>query len=205
MIHLNGHRLCVIDTETTGLLPRHHDIMQMCIIPLNSDLQPDKSVHPFDIRIKPQRPENIEIEALRKQGKSETASDAMLKGINHVVASDILDSWIEKLNLPLGKRIMPLATNWAFDREFIEDWLGTENFHRIFDGRYRDLMSVALFLNDVSDHHAEKVPFARSNLTNICNYLKIEFDKFAAHDALYDCLKTAEAYRQLVLKTQYFM
>ena len=57
MIHWNGHQLCAIDTETTGLDPNYNEIIQICILPLDSNIKPRKDVFPFYIEIVPDHPE----------------------------------------------------------------------------------------------------------------------------------------------------
>ena len=52
--HWNGHRMCAIDLETTGLNPRRHEIVQIAVIPVTHDLVIDKTVMPFVAIIKPE-------------------------------------------------------------------------------------------------------------------------------------------------------
>lgn len=53
MTHLNGHPLCAIDCETTGLDSNKHMAYQIAIIPLDARLLPRQDVNPFDIYIRP--------------------------------------------------------------------------------------------------------------------------------------------------------
>ncbi len=113
----------------------------------------------------------------------------------------LLETRLQELNLGFNKRISILAHNWAFDRPFIEDWLGHENFNYHIDGRYRDTMVVASYLNDYADHRFASVPFNRLNLRALATIMKIEWEYERGHDAIYDCIKTAEVYRELVKRT----
>lgn len=193
MIHLNGDLLCVVDCETTGLKPHHNDLIQICILPLDADMKPMKTVMPFYQHMKAARPENVDPQALEVNKidffhLQQTAFDADK-------VADLFDAWFQKLNLPHGKKIQPLAQNWAFDREFIIDWLGIAGFESYFGRTYRDTMVTALFLNDIADIHNEPYPFPRVNLKYLATTLKLDYS--GAHDAMQDCLITAEVYRLL--------
>jgi DNA polymerase III epsilon subunit-like protein len=151
------------------------------------------------------------------------------KAIDKYTAADLFLDWVEKLDMPERKRISPLAHNWAFDREFIKDWLCPTAFDEIIDGRYRetkgaatlisdvygeagepcppheiigddyrDSMVSANFVNDVYDSINEPCPFPKINLKYLASTLKIEHK--GAHNALADCLVTAEIYKRLLHK-----
>lgn len=65
MVHLNSSILCCIDTETTGLIAGVHDLVQVCFLALDSNIQPLKEINgspilPFFINLKPIRPENAD-------------------------------------------------------------------------------------------------------------------------------------------------
>lgn len=200
MQHLNGHMLCAIDTETTGTDPFRHEIIQICIIPLDSNIQPIKEYAPFFIEMKPDYPENIDPEAMTVN-RMDMAKIA-LRGHDHDKAIDLLDAWVEKLDLPYAKfggkrkRLIPLGQNYTFDRTFIMKWLGTLHYDLIFDAHYRDPMIVAGFLNDRASFAAETVPFSKSNLAWLASKLNVPHER--THDALQDCLVTAEVYRKML-------
>ena len=48
----NGNQMAVIDVETTGLRPYFNEIVQICILPLDSNCDPRKDILPFYINIK---------------------------------------------------------------------------------------------------------------------------------------------------------
>ena len=196
MRHLNGHMLCAVDIETTGLKVGIHDIVQICVMPLDADCKPSLIHYPFDLKITPTRLEDIDISAL-KINKLKLAN-LVLTGMDPYIAADLLGEWFAKLGLPEGKRIMPLAHNWVFDSAFIAEWLGFENFQFIFDGRYRDTMCTALFWDDKADVETEQYPFPKVNLSYIAKCLKIPFEADNCHDAVYDCALTAACYREML-------
>lgn len=194
MNHLNGHMLCVVDVETTGERPGFHDLIQVCVLPLDYKLDPWKEYVPFYTSLQLKRPDNISHDAQMKVRIK--ASEAQLNGLEPDRAADLFDEWFQKLRLSPGKRIVPLAHNWPFDRGFMIDWLGEENFKQFFDARYRDTMVAACFLNDRADLTIEPCPYPKVNLEYLASQLKVTHDR--AHDALGDCLTTAEVYKRMM-------
>ena len=194
MIHLNGNRMCVIDCETTGLDHTKYDIWQICIIPLTFDLKRDETIIPFEILMQPRFTENREKGAVSKA----QFNRANLNGLSYESAALLFTEWYERLDLGFMKRIVPLAHNWPFDRDFIREWLGPAGFDYHFDPRYRDTLSLAATINDVCDFRAERYPFPNLKLRSLATSLGMEWDSAGAHDALYDSAKTAEVYRKLV-------
>ena len=209
MIHLNGNLLAAIDVETTDTVPGFHDVWQVCVLILDDDIKPDKRVTPFYVDMRPKRPENIDQQAL-----SVCRMDFALKmqrALDPWDAADLFDEWFEKLKmhtptrpplLPERKKLVPVAQNWPFDRSFMTEWLGPTSFEAFFHPWYRDTLPVAQYLNDKYAKDpmcvlAAKVPFPKSNLAYLCSQLKVKNAK--AHDALQDCIATAEVYRQMVL------
>jgi DNA polymerase III epsilon subunit-like protein len=210
MIHLNGNLIASIDVETTGFIPGYHDIIQICVLILDSNLRPDKRVMPFYLDLKPKRPENIDQQALHISRIN--FARLMQRAIDPWDAADLFDEWFEKLKkdtpkrralLPEGKKLIPLAQNWVFDRGFIIDWLGEKSFDSFLHPWYRDTLPVAQYINDsyAKDVHCvleHKVPFPKSNLLYLCACLKIKNEN--PHDALGDAVATAEVYRKMVLR-----
>lgn len=202
LTHLNGDILCVIDCETSGEIPGFHDILQICVLPLDYKLDPWEDMVPFYTMIQPKRAENF---GKRSQWNDEEAKtrtkkmmvDAQVNGIEPYRAADLFDEWVVRLGLAYNKRIAPLAQNWAFDREFVIDWLGREAFKQYFDPRYRDTMCCASYDNDRADMRIEPLPYNKVNLAWLCKTLKVENSR--AHDALADCVATAKVYKAMVL------
>jgi len=194
LVHLNGSVLCAVDCETTGTDPTKHDIIEIAVVPLDSDLKPIQTIMPFSMLLQPGRPQNIEQSATRVHGHTRT--ELMRDGIEPMKAADLFDEWVERLHLPFGKRIVPLAHNWPFDRSFIKAWLGEEHFNQYFSALYRDTMVAAQYFNDRAAFHAEQVPFNKVNLRYLASELEVPHDR--AHAALADCLVTAQVYKKLM-------
>lgn len=194
MIHLNGNMICVIDVETTGLDPENHEIVEVCFLPLDAKLEVRRDIVPFDIKIKPEKIDNINWEAF-KINKTDFFK-LCETGMDKYEAADLFEQWVEKLGLPDRKRISPLAHNWKFDNAFIREWLSPPTSGLWIDGRSRDTMEVALYLNDRADHRNEQIPFPKVNLGYLASQLKIQGGK--AHTALGDCITTAKVYKELI-------
>ena len=199
MIHLNGNLLCAVDVETTGLVAGFNDLIQVGVLPLDSCIRPSKTARPFYLNITPKRPENIDAKAckIHRLKRAEMISNS----INPFKAADLFDDWFEGLNLPLAgathKKIMPLWSNGSFDKSFLIDWLGDEHYRHYFHFHERDTQEFALSLNDRFDHHNVRVPFPKVELGYLTNALDIIND--TPHDALSDCVATAEVYRRMLL------
>lgn len=196
-VHLNGNLLCAIDTETTGLIPGYHDIIQIAILPLTPDYRPNTREFPaFNLKLKPRRPENASPEAMRVNRRK--IADCINHGMDPDTAVDRLQEWFEKLRLAPNKRIVPLGANYAnHDKPFIVDWVGGYlNYNALFRNDDRDVQRAANFINDACDWHSVKIPFPKTKVSYLCSLLSVE--NMAAHDAMSDCLATAEIYRKLM-------
>ena len=194
MRHLNGNILCAIDVETTGLQPYFHDLIQICVLPLNSELRPLEGTIPFYTEVVPKRPYNFDPKA--SSVNKLDACRIQTQGLDADRAADLFDEWFNKLGLPFNKQISPLAHNWPFDLQFITDWLGWHNVQRYFSGHYRDLMMAGLYENDKADFNSHPYPYPKHRLSYYCSQLKVTNPN--AHDALGDCVATAECYRRVV-------
>lgn len=195
MQHLNGNLLISVDCETTGFEPGHNCMWQIAILPLDANIKPYKGIIPFYMDMQIKRPENIDWDAI-KMPKAEWAVRQQ-RAVDPWTAADMFDEWFEKLGLPMYKKLVPLAQNWPFDREFIIDWLGRETFFQLFSPHYRDTMTASLFRNDCADFKNEKIPIPKVNLAYLCNVFDVK--NLKAHDALQDCITTAEIYRRIIL------
>jgi DNA polymerase III epsilon subunit-like protein len=192
--HCNGNLLAAVDVETTGINPLAHDVWQVGILPLNRDLEPMKGVHPFYMSMKPQRPENINYNAVKISRFN--FLDLMKYAVEQDYAADLLDTWLAGLNLPLGKKIMPIWSNGHFDRDFLTAWLGCELYNQIFHGHTRDTQELAVAINDRFALAGKDLPFNRVGLNSLAPVLGIENEN--PHDALSDCLTTAAVYKALL-------
>lgn len=200
MQHWNGNQLCCIDCETTGLDPFVHEIIQICILPLDANSVIRRDVIPFNICLKPDKPESIDPKAMSVHKK--TMLKIMNDGFDRESAKDMLEAWIKKLDLPLSKfsklpkRIKPLGHNYAFDMMFIRQWLGVELYNEIFDHRYMDTMIIAQYLNDRAAMHGLDPIYFKLKLGWIAAKEGITVER--AHDALSDCVTCSKIYHRFI-------
>ena len=68
LVHLNGCLMAAVDLETTGTRPGYHEIIQIAVVPLDSDFKPLADVRPFYTLVKPKHPER-ESEAAKQKHK----------------------------------------------------------------------------------------------------------------------------------------
>ncbi len=195
LVTCNGNLLASIDLETTGTQPGFHEIIQIAVVPLNSDIRPNNDLPVFYQNIKPKRPERATQGATAKHGIS--INDLLLEAPDSEKVEDMLVEWFDNLDLPFGKVLVPLAHNWAFESSFLKAWLGVEMVDRLFHSHARDSMLTAVYLNDRAAFAGEPAPFNRVGLGSVCNKFGIKNTK--AHDALADSYAGAEAYRAMTL------
>ena len=62
--------------------------------------------------------------------------DLILHAPSSGKVQDLLVEWWEKLDLPLGKTLVPLAHNWAFEAGFLRAWLGVELTQTLFSATH---------------------------------------------------------------------
>lgn len=194
MVHCNGNVLCAIDVETTGVNPFEHEICQIAILPVDEDLKEVTSYPAFYLNIKPERTDNITAISLEVSGLK--LVDLINKGVDPFTAEDLFTQWFEGLGLPPGKGIMPLASNWMFDRQFVQKWLGFEMFQKYFHPHYRDTQVIAIYAMDRSVAFNEPYPFNKVGLGALGQHFGETNEQ--AHDALQDCRQTVRIYRKQV-------
>lgn len=193
LLNLNNNMMVAVDVETTGLLAGYHEIVQIAVVPLNSELQPCEDHRPFYISIRPDHPERQKGAA----GVHGLKMDELLSmSVSQEKAADLFDEWFVNLELPYKKRLAPLAHNWAFERGFLSHWLGLETFDAIFHPYARDTWVLATIINDAAAWHGRECPFTRIKLGAMCE--RFGFNVLNAHDALSDALATAKLYREML-------
>lgn len=199
MIHWNGHQLVAIDVETTGLIPWWHEIIQLAIVPLDSNCVPRRDVPHLDLWIAPEHNERIDPKAMSVN--KVTMADIATRGHDREKAKDLLAEWVDRLGLPSTKwgsrkRLLPLGHGISIDKAFIQHWYGHQEYSSIFDGRDRDTMVTANYLNDRAGMHVETTPYSKVNLGWLCKQLGVRLDR--AHNAVDDCVATAACYKKLL-------
>jgi DNA polymerase III epsilon subunit-like protein len=198
--HLNSSVVCVIDCETTGLNPSVHDIWSLTIIALDNHFRPDPRFLPFDILIKPARPENYDRH--NKFLDHAGIQKATLEGFDFTRAVDLFERWYDQLQLKDSKNIVPLGHNYTFDKGFLQQLFGPLNYDYYFHYHYRDSMVTALYINDRFNMTSMKVsgqsyPYPKVNLKYLATTLGVPLEH--AHTSMDDAICTAECYRRLIM------
>lgn len=207
---MNGNLLCSVAIRTTGIYPRHNELCEIAILPINEQLELSTAFLPYIMNIQPVRMENVNYEEIKQHKIADNNLDyrvfstsremlrtCVMSGTEETKAADLLVKWceqnIKRFHL---KKIIPLCYDWSFCRQFIEDWLGQKTFNLCFDQRVRDIHSAALFLNDRAGWRDDiSYPFAKSNLRYICN--KMHANHSDENNALADAVALITAYRNM--------
>lgn len=166
----------------------------MAIVPLNSDLRPLAGVRPFYTTIRPVHPERVERQAMIVHGLN--IDSLLLHAPELGRVQDLLMEWYEGLELPFGKKLIPLAHNWAFEYGFTTAWLGVDLTATLFYGTARDSMLTAGYINDREAMMGNTPPFSALGLKSMA--LKFGIVNEKPHDAYHDSITEAEVYRTLV-------
>jgi DNA polymerase III alpha subunit (gram-positive type) len=193
LLNMNGNVLCAVDVETTGLLAGWNEIIQIACVPLDHNFEPRKDMRFFYLNIAPDFPKRTSKEAERKHGIS-------LRSLQDCVSQErgieLFEEWFKKLPLGYGRKLVPLAHNWAFERGFLTHWLGMDALWDMWHIHPRDTMTLAATINDLYVWHGRKHPFHLLGLGPLCKRFDIPMDN--AHDALCDCLATAKLYAEFM-------
>ena len=112
LVHLNGCLMAAVDLETTGTRPGWHEIVQIAVVPLNSDFKVLEDVRPFYTHVKPKHPER-ESEAAKQKHKI-PMSELLLHAPEADRVADWLYDWFMALRLPFKKCLVPLAEPTAW-------------------------------------------------------------------------------------------
>ncbi len=195
-VHMNGHLICAVDTETSGTTVGKHDIIQIAVLPLKPDYTVSKIFPPFTALIKPKRPQNVDPELPPKIRQKFV--QACADGIDPWTCVDRFTEWFYNLRLPERKILVPLGHNYgSFDLPFITEWLGgPKSYSEFFRSDFRDSMLAALYINDASDCHNVRIPFPKVQLGYMAQQLGCP--KFDAHDAIADAYTSALVYSKLM-------
>jgi DNA polymerase III epsilon subunit-like protein len=195
-VHWNGHLLCAIDIETTGLNPKEDQILELAILPLTPDLEPRKDILPFEVLFSPRDVSQFKKDQVVLPGL--TLAELILYGLDEFTIGELLEQWFLKLNLPEKKKIMPLGHNYlSFDMPFLKEVLGPANYDYFFDFHTRDTMTCSLMFNDMADFQSTDYPFPKHSLTYLCSQLRITNHR--PHRALADCVATAAVYKRMIM------
>lgn len=194
MVHLNSNMMVSIWIETSGNDPRRHDICEICALLINNHFKLSTAITPFYNMIQPLRPENIDLETASIN--RERINNAIIKGLPPSIAADRFEDWVMELDMPKGKRIVPIVHNWGRVSAFLRNWLGINNFNYLVSSEVRDIQTVALYHNDCANIRAKPIPYAK-----VLDYFIGELHAIQLlrkMDVMEKALRLAEIYRLML-------
>ena len=187
------NKIVAVDTETTGLTPAYHEVIDLAIVPLTFSFDLDKSIPPLVLQIRPTFPDRAEADALAVN--KYTIEQLMERPLTRAQAIDQIFDW---RTTHYGRRkLEPVAQNWAFDRDFIQQLIAPHNIRTLFGRVVRDTQRCAQLFNDRAVYKGQKEPFEYARLTSITAAFEIQHE---AHTAYGDAVAAAMAYQKFVQK-----
>jgi DNA polymerase III epsilon subunit-like protein len=172
--------ITVLDTETTGLELKKHEIIQFGAIKFWFDDNGDTLIHErVDINIKPKRLDLADAIALKVNGYTDEAWKN----------SKRIEEHLEKISNIIETSEFLLGQNLIFDLRFInkaffDAGMKAPKFPKYIDTKF---MADGLKRNGI---------IKSSSLEGICEHYDIKF-KGRAHNALVDCERTMSAWLNL--------
>ena len=170
-------KIALIDVETTGLNPDHHEIIEIgCVV---FDSETFEIAHTFESKVKPLYPLRADPKAVQVNGYN----------INEWKDAPSLYEAMSRL-APLTRDATFCAHNVCFDNSFITRAYDKTSFPMTFSYRKLDIFTLAW----------SKIPhdkLASWSLKNICIYLNIEPEP-DVHSALNGAMKAYEVYKKLM-------
>ncbi len=187
-----GHnRLCAVSIKTTGPDSKKNEIIQICAFPLNNQFELSREILPFYSDILPIRSrQHVNSKYIRNDRYNELLNSNA--DMPQVVAT-LFDNWmLNKIKLDEDKKLLPVVYNWAWSRPFIKNWLGQLNFDSYFSDKYRDILSIVLFINDYNDRLNRDIPYLKTTLVTLSKTLHVEYKR---HDeTILQCKSISEVY-----------
>lgn len=199
-------RMIAMDTETTGLDPYKHDIVQLACIALKPNFAPDKTVQPFYMLIKPAHypyngtPEELEKYMADVQPALNANKLSMKKimdiGFHWIKAAELFEEWWKHIG---NEQVEPLCQNYPFDSAFMKQWLGYHTYSHMFSRYYRDTYAATRFLRDRASFFNQKDPFPEGQgLEKVARALGVPVER--THDAFDDSILAALVYKECCVR-----
>ena len=184
--------VCALDTETQEVDLLKAEAVELAIVPLLNNYDPDPKRSPLELLINPglqALDEGSEALAFNKIGRDHLLKD----GLPKEEVRGYLKGWMVSNNIDV---IVPLAHNWVFDRIVMCRLIGTKATEELIFRRAKDSHSLAVSINDRYVFHGQKAPFTQTRLSFLAEFFGI--DPEGAHRAKFDCLMTAKIYQELM-------
>lgn len=184
--------VCAIDTETTSVDMLKAEAVEIAIVPLNKQYEPEVQIPPLELLINPgvqALDEGAEALAFNKIGRDHILKDGLPK-------KDVLGfikGWMYSYGITT---IIPLGHNWSYDRVVINRLLTTPEAEKIFFRRSKDSHTLAVSVNDRYAFHGLPEPFKSTRLGDLAKQFGVSPE--GAHRAKHDCIMCAKVYQELM-------
>lgn len=186
------NRICAVDVETTGLIPKVHEIVEIAILPLTENFLVDEDIPVFHERIRCEYPGMAEAEALAVHQLDISQGKSRLEVISELMV------WKRQRGIRL---IEPLGHNLDFDMKFLDELL--DNAGEMFSHIRRDTMRAAQAIKDAhpgsnafSAYLEDGKYHTGTGLADIARRLGITLRNH--HNAYCDALTAAACYREMM-------
>lgn len=192
----------VIDTETSGLYPTKHGLIQFAGVVCDEKLEILDELK-LDIN-----PGNVEIsqEALKISGFT---TERIQDGISLLEFVEKLEKFLVK-HFTMEKKPVIIGQFWPFDFAQIQQICVNFNKENLIQNYLQndfiDTKVLVNFANLLAESKGLEIPFkltSLSKLGGLKDKLGIDQNKFQAHDAMGDVLATLEVLKVLVFKFEF--
>ena len=174
-----------IDVETTGKNHRIHEMIQICILPVDENLE-GIIEDVFYVQIKAKNLEVMDPKALEINRLDPK------EGVSREDALESFHFWFKEMTKKYQFSIItPIGQNYSFDKEFIINFVGFEFYEKNFSRTFRDTKVNAGLFQD-----AGILKIKKTGLSDQAKYFNIENSNH--HDALNDCIVTTKTYKKHV-------
>ena len=197
-----------MDTETGGLTPGWHEVLEIAIVPLTDLYQPHPEIPAFHTTVRPEYPERVDLGALIANGrvrkdspdKAVAMAEAMEKIMEYPTRKETVVAFVKWYNdYAKPEKLGWLCHNGNFDIPFLEHWflpshINGLGFRDFLNYQGRDTQRIAMWMQDNAKVRGVRLPLPGVSLTKITSFYGINHTE--AHTALGDALATAEVYRR---------
>mgnify|MGYP001588688227 CR=1 FL=1 len=189
----NEHKLCFIDTETTGLCAHKNNIFQLSAKILTPDA--GEILDEINLKFRPHSLEHYSVGAMETTGV--TLDDWKSYPLSSEDAFKQFSEWVAKHVNRYEKKdkLQFVAYNALFDSDFVRQWYekNGDNYYGafFFHPPICVMQAAAWFTQRV------RGVFPNFTLGTICKCAELGWDDEQAHDADYDVVKTIELFRYL--------
>jgi DNA polymerase III epsilon subunit-like protein len=185
---MSNEVLVFVDTETTGLNPKDHDMIEFAAVAY----QNGRLVGEIEQRVKPLK-ENFTLGALAVNKLYPSTMDEDF-GEPELVAHNIANFFVNLPN-PYRGSIYFAGHNAKFDKDFSTEFMRRMGYTDFgdFSGRLVDTCGLARFLIDSGLLACDK-----TGLAPVAKALGVEYDASKHHGAMYDAQLATEVYFAMI-------